>query len=202
MSTKRVYIGSQPKLDAILNDQDDKKGVVICHPHPLYGGSMHNNVVNAMEKGFYERGFTTLRFNFRGVGRSEGIYDEGEGEIDDVVCAVNFLKDTLKDNASIILAGYSFGAWVSIRAALKIEGIDSIFIVAYPFSVYDPSLLKQFKGKMWFVAGKYDEIAPVEPLINIYKELPLIEKNLKIIESDHFFLGKEEEITQFIKEIF
>ncbi|HOP86251.1 MAG TPA: CocE/NonD family hydrolase [Syntrophorhabdaceae bacterium] len=202
MSTKRVYIGSQPKLDAILNEQDGKKGVVICHPHPLYGGSMHNNVINAMEKGFYERGFTTLKFNFRGVGRSEGTYDEGIGEIEDVMGAVNFLRENLKDNASIVLSGYSFGAWVSIRAALKLEDVESIFIVAYPFSVYDSSPLKQFKGKMWFIAGKYDEIAPVEPLLNLYKELSLTEKSLKIIESDHFFLGKEDEITQFIKEAF
>ncbi|HOJ43284.1 MAG TPA: CocE/NonD family hydrolase, partial [Syntrophorhabdaceae bacterium] len=155
MSIKRVQIGSKLKLDAVLKEQETKKGVVICHPHPLYGGSMNNNVVNALENGFYERGFTTLKFNFRGVGRSEGVYDEGIGEMDDVICAVNFLKETLKDNASILLAGYSFGAWVSIRAALELEGIDSMFIVAYPFSVYDSSPLKQFKGKMVFVAGKY-----------------------------------------------
>ncbi len=202
MSIKRVQIGSKLKLDAVLKEQETKKGVVICHPHPLYGGSMNNNVVNALENGFYERGFTTLKFNFRGVGRSEGVYDEGIGEMDDVICAVNFLKETLKDNASILLAGYSFGAWVSIRAALELEGIDSIFIVAYPFSVYDSSPLKQFKGKMVFVAGKYDDIAPVEPLLELYKDLPLTEKNLKIIESDHFFFGKENEITEFIKEVF
>ncbi|MCX7965195.1 MAG: hypothetical protein N2596_01020 [Syntrophorhabdaceae bacterium] len=202
MSTKRVYIGSKVKLEGILNEQKSKKGVVICHPHPLYGGSMHNNVVNAIEKGFYESDYTTLKFNFRGVGGSNGEYEEGIGEVEDVISAVEFLKDTLKDGASIVLAGYSFGAWVAVRAVRKIEGIDSLFIVAYPFSFYDSSPFKHIKGKICFIAGKYDEIAPVEPLLNLYRELPLIEKNLKIIESDHFFLGREDEITEFIKEVF
>lgn len=201
MSIKRLYLGSKLKLDAVLNEQKGEKGAVICHPHPLYGGSMHNNVVDAIERGFFERGFTTLKFNFRGVGRSEGSYDEGIGEVEDVICAVDFLKDTIKDGARIILAGYSFGAWVVARAALKLD-VDSMFVVAYPFSVYDPSPLKEFKGKICFVAGKYDDIAPVEPLLNLYSNLPQIEKNLKIIDSDHFFLGQEEGITQFIKEVF
>ena len=92
MSTKRVFIEGGCKLEGILNENSKRGGVVICHPHPLYGGDMHNNVVNAIEEGFADQGFTTLRFNFRGVGASEGSYGEGQGEVEDLVGAVEFLK--------------------------------------------------------------------------------------------------------------
>ncbi len=202
MSTKRVIIDSDYPLEGILNEKNNDSGVVICHPHPLYGGSMHNNVVDAIEKGFSEKGLTTLRFNFRGVEGSGGAYEEGIGETKDVMAAVAYLKDTLKQDATIILAGYSFGAWVSSMASLKLKDIQTMFIVAYPFSFYDSTPLKQFKGKICFVGGKFDDIAPVEPLLRLYKDLPLVEKFIKIIDSDHFFIGKESEIRQFIKEIF
>lgn len=200
MSTKRVIIESEYRLEAVLNEKNNGSGVVICHPHPLYGGSMDNNVVDAIERGFSEKGFTTLKFNFRGVGASSGYYDEGNGEVRDVMAASNYLKKILKEDAHIVLAGYSFGAWVCSRAALKMGDIKTLFIVAYPFSFYDPAPLKEFSGSIFFVGGKYDDIAPVEPLLELYRELPMVEKYLKIIETDHFFFRKESEITRFIKE--
>ncbi len=200
MSTKRVIIDSDYPLEAILNFKNNDSGVVICHPHPLYGGSMHNNVVDAIEKGFSEKGYTTLKFNFRGVGRSKGNYEDGIGEIKDVKAAITYMQNALKQNAHIVLAGYSFGAWVSSMAAIDIKDIETLFIIAYPFSFYDPEPLKAFRGRIFLIAGKYDDIAPAEPHLKLYKELPMVEKYIKIIESDHFFLRKEEEIIHFIKE--
>ncbi|HOJ71462.1 MAG TPA: CocE/NonD family hydrolase [Syntrophorhabdaceae bacterium] len=200
MSIKRVIIESDCRLEAVLNEKNNGSGVVICHPHPLYGGSMDNNVVDAVEKGFSEKGFTTLKFNFRGVGASSGHYDEGNGEVNDVLSASTYLKNLLKEDAHIVLAGYSFGAWVCSRAAKKMKDIKTMFIVAYPFSFYDPAPLKGFSGRIFFVGGKYDDIAPVEPLLKLYRDLPTVEKYLKIIESDHFFFRKEREIVEFIKE--
>ncbi|HBE45275.1 MAG TPA: hypothetical protein DDW17_07480, partial [Deltaproteobacteria bacterium] len=80
MSIQRVTIQSDYPLEGILHENNRNAGVVICHPHSLYGGSMFNNVVDALEQGFSAKGFTTLKFNFRGVGKSEGVYDEGKGE--------------------------------------------------------------------------------------------------------------------------
>ncbi|MCX8111475.1 MAG: hypothetical protein N3D15_09560 [Syntrophorhabdaceae bacterium] len=200
MSTKRVIIESDYRLEALINEKNNGSGVVICHPHPLYGGCMDNNVVNAIERGFSEKGFTTLKFNFRGVGASSGYYDDGIGEVQDVIAAAAYLKKLLKEDAHIMLAGYSFGAWVCTRAAMKMGDIKIMFIVAYPFSVYDSAPLKEFSGRIFFVGGKYDDLAPVEPLLKLYKELPIVEKYLKIIETDHFFFRKETEIIQFIKE--
>ena len=119
MSTRRITIKSDGGLEAILNEQGRRGGVVICHPHPLFGGSMYNNVVEAVEEGFVLSGFSTLRFNFRGVGDSEGAYDEGNGEVNDVIAACKFMRDLPGAGGRLVLAGYSFGAWVASRAAVR-----------------------------------------------------------------------------------
>jgi hypothetical protein len=161
---------------------------------------MHNSVVSAMEEGFSSQGYSTLVFNFRGVGHSKGEYDEGEGEIRDVFAALLLLKKYLKEDAQIILAGYSFGAWVMSRAALEIEQFDALFLVSFPFIVYKSDYLKKFNKKMYFVGGTDDDIAPVEELLALYRELTVVDKYLKIITTTHFYPGKEAEIVDFIKE--
>ena len=176
--------------------------MVICHPHPLYGGSMSNNVVEAIESGFAARAFSTLKFNFRGVGGSAGEYDEGEGEVGDVVAAVDFLKQHIDGDAGIILAGYSFGAWIAARATARMRDVGTLFIVAYPFAFYGSDELKQFGKRTYLIGGQYDDISPVESLLKVYKEIPMLEKNLKIIPTDHFYGGKAGEIAEFIKESF
>ena len=200
MSTKRVTIPSKHGLEAILHTGSTRGGVVICHPHPLYGGDMHNNVVGAMEDGFSSKGLTTLRFNFRGVGASGGFYDEGEGETDDLVAALRFLRSEIGEDAFTILAGYSFGAWICGKAALRADAVDALFLVAYPFSVYSAEGLKPFPGAIYFVGGARDEIGPVDALLAFYKGLTIIDKHVKIIPTDHFYGGKEGEIAGFIKE--
>ncbi|MBA4418787.1 MAG: alpha/beta hydrolase [Syntrophus sp. (in: bacteria)] len=200
MSIKRVTIPSVHMLEALLREGGKNAGVVICHPHPLYGGDMYSNVVEAIETGFSAISFTTLRFNFRGVGGSGGFYDEGEGEVDDLLAALRFLKGSLNRDAYVILAGYSFGAWICSKAACKGGNIDGLFIVAYPFSVYKTDELSTFRGTICFVGGSFDEIGPMDALLDFYTNLPLVDKHLKIIPTSHFFPGKEAEIIDFIKE--
>jgi alpha/beta superfamily hydrolase len=200
MSIERVTIESDYSLEGLLLRKSSRAGVVICHPHPLYGGDMRNSVVEAIEKGFSGQGYSTLTFNFRGVGRSKGEYDEGEGEVNDALAALNFLKGHLNDDAHIILAGYSFGAWIISRAAMKAETFDGLFLVSFPFVVYKSDYLKQFDKKIYFVGGTDDDIAPLDDLMSCYRELPITEKYLKVITTTHFYPGKESEITDFIKE--
>jgi len=200
MSIKRVSIQSAYTVEGALRENKRDRGVVICHPHPLYGGSMNNNVVDAIEQGFFAKGFTTLRFNFRGVGLSGGYYDEGNGEVDDLVASVEFLKSHLDENAVIVLAGYSFGAWICSRAAQGISNISAMFLVAYPFAFYETTELKRFNKKIFFVGGEHDDISPLDALLKFYREFPVVEKYLKIIPTDHFYWGKDQEITEFIKE--
>jgi alpha/beta superfamily hydrolase len=200
MSTKRVTIASDYPLEVMLKEKSRQAGVVICHPHPLYGGDMYNNVLESLDEGFSTKGFTTLRFNFRSVGGSGGIYDEGEGEVRDVLAALKFLKNHINEDAYIMLAGYSFGAWIVSKAAAEAKGIHGLFLVAYPFSFYETDPLKLFSGKMYFVGGTMDDISPMNNLLEFYKNLPIIDKYLKIIPTDHFYSGKGQEITEFIKE--
>jgi hypothetical protein len=201
MSTKRVFVQGEYKLDGILNENSRRGGVVICHPHPLYGGDMHNNVVIAIEEGFAHQGFTTLRFDFRGVGVSEGSYGEGQGELEDVISALEFLGAQIDRDAQIMLAGYSFGAWICSMAAPRLEKLDGLFLVSYPFAFYDSGTLRNYTRKIFLVGGESDDIGPLPQLLDVYKAMPTIDKSLKIIPTDHFYRGKEEEIRDFIKDL-
>lgn len=201
MSIKRVVIEGACKLEGVLNENSKKGGVVICHPHPLYGGDMHNNVVSAIEEGFAGKGFTTLRFNFRGVGGSTGFYGNGNGEVEDLVDASEFIKEQIDEDGAFMLAGYSFGAWICSMAAPKMDRLDGLFLVSYPFTFYESGILKKYEGTIFLVGGESDDIGPISQLMHVYKAMPTTHKSLKIIPTDHFYLGKEREITDFIKEV-
>jgi alpha/beta superfamily hydrolase len=201
MSTRRVAIKSDGTLEAILREHGRQAGAVICHPHPLYGGSMYNNVVEAMEEGFVLSGLSTVRFNFRGVGDSEGAYDEGNGEVHDVIAACTFMRNLLGAEGRLVLAGYSFGAWVASRAAARIGGLEDLFLVAYPFSRYEPAELRAFEGRLYFVGGSLDDVSPLDQLLSLYREVQT-EKWLKVLPSSHFFPGVELEIIDFVHQLF
>ena len=201
MSTQRVTIQGDIPLEGLLQAGEGKGRVLICHPHPMYGGSMHNNVVEALEEGFRRAGFATLRFNFRGVGGSMGSYGEGEGEIEDVISAWDYLREQAGKEGPAVLAGYSFGAWVSSRAAVRLADVENLFLVAYPFAFYDATQLAQFKGPIYFVGGSLDDIAPLDRLMEFYKHLEN-EKYVKVVPSAHFFGGFERDIAAFVQECF
>jgi uncharacterized protein len=201
MSTERVNISSDYALEGILTRRGRTCGAVICHPHPLYGGEMHNNVVEALEEGFTLSGFSALRFNFRGVGSSEGTYDEGEGEVRDVLAAWTHLRGVLDETARLVLAGYSFGAWCAARAASQVKGLEDLFLVAYPFSRYDAAPIRAFQGRLYFVGGSQDDISPLDQLMPVYEKLDG-EKYLKVLPTSHFYPGMEDELRDFVRQIF
>ncbi len=223
MSIKRVVIESDERLEGELQEGAGKHGVAICHPHPLYGGSMWNNVVDAIESGFSRVGFSTLRFNFRGVGGSTGRYGEGEGEVRDAAAAYGFMKERLGLDAEVVLAGYSFGAWIAAKVgAGQLSGLASpatysagtrqaklaeppppsaLFLVAYPFAYYDAEELRRFTGRIYLVGGSLDDISPLNKLMDFYRGTKA-EKYLKVLPSSHFFEGREKEIADFIIENF
>lgn len=200
MSTKRVTIQGEHALEGILTNNSKRAGVAICHPNPLYGGDMDNNVVHAIEQGFSAKGFTTLKFNFRGVGESKGFHGEGVGEVQDLLAAVRFLRRELDDSASVVLSGYSFGAWICSMAAPKVENLDSLLLVSFPFPYSEYKDLRRYEGRIYLIGGENDDISPVNTLLEVYKEIPAVHKFLKVIPTNHFYWGKEQEITDFIKE--
>jgi uncharacterized protein len=200
MSTKRVVIEGDEQLEGLLKEGKGEAGVIICHPHPLYGGSMHNNVVDAIEAGYSAKGYTTLRFNFRGVGGSSGVYGELEGETRDLVAAFEFLKGACKPNAHLALAGYSFGAGIAARAVPLLADVSSILLVALPVAAYGTGGLISFTGPIYLVAGQYDDIAFARDIQTLYEKLTTKSKRLKVIPTWHFFESREQEITGYIKE--
>ena len=110
---KVLFHSGDTQLEGLLEGASANSGAVITHPHPLYGGDMHNHVVGIIRQVYHQKGFTTLRFNFRGTGSSQGRYDNGKGEQADLIAAVNFLRKRGIDR--IDLAGYSFGSWINDR---------------------------------------------------------------------------------------
>jgi uncharacterized protein len=178
-------------------------GVVICHPHPLYGGDMNNNVVVGIKGALETEGFVILRFNFRGVTLSEGKYNEGIGEVDDVTSAVNFLSSHAKvDRDRLFLVGYSFGAWVGLRAALTINALRAVAGIAPPCGVYDFDFLHDSGLPILLVGGDQDTFCNKKELEIIFNKISSSKKKVILPQSDHFFSGREGEVGEEVKRFF
>ena len=167
-------------------------GVVICHPHPLYGGDMDNPVVRDVRDACHRAGLATLRFNFRGTGRSTGRHDDGKGERDDVRAALAALAERLPVTSTVALAGYSFGAAVASSVAAAGEPLGGLALIAPPLVVAayrSPGPLPNVSGPVLVVAGSADEYCPVSALEGLRTQWP--EADVRIIPgADHFFGGR------------
>ena len=175
------------QIEGLLCVQKGERGAVITHPHPLYGGSMYNQVVEILTTVYQEKGFSTLRFNFRGVGSSQGDYDQGEGEKEDVRSALHYLYE--RGKSEFDLAGYSFGAWVNAKIMDAEPVINRIIMVSPPVAFLDFSSLTPSPKIKVVVAGERDEIAPagsIRDLIAIWNPAAHFEV---IKGADHFYFG-------------
>ncbi len=181
-------------IEGLQTGAGSEAGVVISHPHPQMGGSMHNNVVEVLVEAFHAGGFSTLRFNFRGVGRSEGMYDEGKGEQEDLMAAASFLANEGKKK--IVLAGYSFGAWITTRALKCGPDVSDVVLVSPPidFLGFDWSGLAGRIGLV--VCGDRDQFCPVESLKRLVDRL---ECRLELVHgADHFYFMQEQALKAAI----
>ena len=179
-------------------DDSPRPGAVVCHPHPQYGGSMHNNVVEAILDALWEHGYATLRFNFRGVGASEGEYDGGQGEGDDAASALKFLLAQPGISAGgAILAGYSFGAMVALMRGLQMGEVSRVIAVALPVAMATVATGRAGKPVL-LVSGDSDSYSPLAGLESLRSNLGE-HATLKIVGSaDHFFAGFEDALTKTI----
>ena len=175
------------RLEGMLNPNSSEKGVVVTHPHPLYGGNMDNPVVDQIVQSYFEKGFTTLRFNFRGTGKSSGMFDNGQGEIDDVRAALGFLKATGVND--MYLAGYSFGARINASVVSSGYGIKDHIMVSPPMEFMSFDDVASMPSTGLILTGDRDDIAPqtqVQEAINRWQINPQFE----VIEGcDHFYTG-------------
>ncbi len=199
MSEKEIFFNSGPlKIQGFLDEQPGEKGVVVTHPHPLYGGDMYNHVVEAVCQAYQEREYSCLRFNFRGVGLSEGEYDNGVGEQDDVMAALDYLSALGKNK--IDLAGYSFGAWVNAQGIDQYHHIKRMIMISPPVNTMDYSFLSYNPKIKLVISGSHDDIAGKQ---GIKEALPIWnpEAALRIIDgADHFYGNKTGELKAIIDE--
>ena len=199
MAEERIFLESDGlKIEGLIENIEGEKGVAISHPHPLYGGSMHNNVVKAVAHAYREQGYSTLRFNFRGVGLSEGDYDNGNGEKEDVHSALQCL--TKLGKTKIDLAGYSFGSWVNALGIEAFKEAERLIMVSPPVDFIDFGFLKFNPKIQLIICGTLDDIAGYR---NVERMLPSWndKATFYVIEgADHFYLGYEDEMKRIIGE--
>jgi alpha/beta superfamily hydrolase len=178
-------------------------GAIITHPHPLFGGDMANNVVLTAVRALAARGLATLRFNFRGVGRSTGTYGGGIDEVDDVAAALAFLQS--RTSGPYYVVGYSFGAAVAGRALLQGLAADGAIFVAPPIAFMDLSFLPRVPGLRLIMVGDRDELCPLASLQELMAESqPAFGETpaeVRVIEgADHFFSNGEAELFRALRD--
>jgi uncharacterized protein len=188
--TEKIWLeGPAGRLEALLDVPDDAAGLaVVCHPHPEGGGTMHNKVVHTLARAFIRGGFATLRFNFRGTGASAGSYDEGEGEVDDALAALAFMRARRPQGPSW-LAGFSFGAAIAIRAAVRVP-VDGLISVAPAARRFVSERAMQPECPWLIVQGDADELVGVEETIAWVNGLEPGPELLVLEGVDHFFHGR------------
>jgi uncharacterized protein len=195
--------GTAGKLEALLNggDNDAKYAALVTHPHPLFGGTMHNKVVYHAAKALGSFGFPTLRFNFRGAGLSQGKHDNGFGEVDDVRAALRWLMNEYA--LPIVFAGFSFGASTGIRACCPESQVSFLISLGTPTSaegrVYHYKFLAECTKPKLFVSGDRDQYGPVPELEQIVARAADPKKLVIVPNADHFFEGQLPVMRQAIE---
>jgi alpha/beta superfamily hydrolase len=194
--------GDGPLLEGVLHLPDSSgpfPAAVVCHPHPMMGGAMGNTVVVAVCRALAERGWVALRFNFRGAGHSAGSFDEGRGEMDDVAGAVDFLCARPEvDTDRLALVGYSFGAGVGLRHAVRDPRLRWLVGIALVQEHYaDPFLDADLRPKL-FIVGEHDPWAPPAALREYVARLSPPTMLRLIPGTDHFLGGREAEVAALI----
>jgi hypothetical protein len=189
---------SAGRLEALYRELQDPAGIaVVCHPHPLGGGTLHNKVVFRAARGLESANVATLRFNFRGAGLSGGKHDEGEGEQDDVTAAIEWAKKK-HPGIKLFVGGFSFGAWVSSRVAYETPEVDAIFLIGTPVNKYDFGHLRHCERPMLFVHGTQDEHGDVGKLETLVQSIRNAETVI-ITGADHFFTKQLEMLEEAIR---
>lgn len=175
-------------------------GVVICHPHPLYGGNMYVPVIETVTKEIQSEGIATLRFNFRGVGESQGNHSQGTGEVEDALAAVDLLLSHLSLNPRLGMCGYSFGGMVSLRACARDSRIAALVGIA---PVIDPpDVLADWRKPKLFLSGSKDTWVKPESLETVVEAMPE-PRELRIIKgANHFFPGFERDVARAVASFF
>jgi hypothetical protein len=200
-----IFNGPEGRLEGRYqrSHHENAPAALILHPHPEHGGTMNNKVTYAMYRTFTQMGFHTLRFNFRGVGRSEGVYDNGEGELCDAACAMDWLQAHHPQTRRFWVGGFSFGAWIALQLLMRRPELNSFVAVSPPAGKYDFSFLAPCPVSGLIIQGTQDEVVKYDNVTKLITKLRT-QKNIfvgydEIVDADHFFTQKLKELCATIE---
>lgn len=192
-----IINGPVGRLEARYHHEPDPRSplALILHPHPQFGGTMNNQVVYHLYYTFVERGFSVLRFNFRGVGRSQGYFDNGPGELADAATALDWMQIAKPDSKACWIVGFSFGTWIAMQLLMRRPEIDSFICVAPPANLYDFTFLAPCPASGLLVNGDRDRVVPSASVAELSQKTKvqkgIILQHDIIPEANHFFEGDE-----------
>jgi alpha/beta superfamily hydrolase len=185
------------QLEAIYRPTTDlaQRVALVLHPHPLYGGTMHNPVVFHTARALHEAGFETLRINFRGVGQSSGTHDRGVGEVDDARAALDFLLAQQPAAKQVLVAGFSFGSAVALKLGCADARVHRMIAIAAPAGMYDFGFLAACAKPKLFVHGDRDDVAPLSLLQDKLERLGVTDAEVRVLRgAGHFFEGQIDDL--------
>ncbi len=199
-----MFIGEKGRIEGRWHPGKSRNApiAIILHPHPQFGGTMNNPVTYHLYYTFANRGFSVLRFNFRGVGRSQGSFDHGQGELSDAAAALDWAQATNPDARACWIAGVSFGAWIGMQLLMRRPEVEGFISVAAPASLYDFSFLAPCPSSGLFVHGDKDAVVPTTAVAQLVEKLKtqkgiVIEQQL-LRGANHFFDGKIEQLMEVV----
>ena len=195
-----IFTGPDGRLEGRYQPSTRKTAPIalVLHPHPRFGGTMNNQIVYKMFYMFQERGFTCLRFNFRGVGRSQGYFDHGVGELADSAAALDWIQTLHPESRGVWIAGFSFGAWIGMQLLMRRPEVECFISIAPQPNLYDFSFLAPCPSSGLIINGDQDKVAPIEAVQGLVDKLKtqkgiVIEQKV-VPGANHFFDGKVEDL--------
>ena len=201
--SKEIFIpGPSGRLQAkyIKNKKPGAPVALVLQPHPQYGGTMNNRIVYETYNCFYKNGFSVIRINFRGVKKSDGIFDNGQGELSDAAAALDWLERENFDNSQCWMAGFSFGSLIAMQLLMRRPEVNRFIAISPQPNVYDFSFLSPCPASGLMIYGKKDELVPIEYIDELNKRLSA-QKGIKVefesvSEANHFFTKSEDNLTK------
>lgn len=180
----------------------DSPIAIILHPHPQFGGTMNNQIVYQLYYTFVRRKFSVLRFNFRGVGRSQGLFDNGPGELSDAATALDWMQSFNPDSRSCWIAGVSFGSWIAMQLLMRRPEIEGFITVAPPANLYDFSFLAPCPSSGVMINGGSDRVVPTDSVVSLVERLKtqkgVVIKHQVVPDANHFFESKVDDLMGIV----
>jgi hypothetical protein len=201
-----IFSGAAGRLEGRYTaaNEDNAPVALLLHPHPQHGGTMNNKVVYTLFHAFLHCGFSALRFNFRGVGRSQGTFGRGEGELADAASALDWLQATNPNARACWVGGFSFGAWIGMQLLMRRPEIASFVAVAPPANMFDFGFLAPCPSSGLILQGDQDQIVPLDSMQKLVTKLKHqrdIVIDYRIVKgADHFFQSRLEELGKIVED--